>query len=245
MDKTSPAIVIVPGLWETGSGVFDQLVAKLKEQELEVVVAELRSTGHGSSDIITLQDDIVGIRSYIEPLVSKGREVVVAAHSAGGFSGSAAVEGLTRKSRNEAGQAGGVIGFAFICAGVYSRGATTVPPPFFEIKGEHVYGVDALSNLFNGLNDVNAQYWNSRMRPQPAANWDAELRFTGHEEVKCHYLVCQQDRLLPVQLRQNFAAARADVTECDAGHMVMLSQVDKLLQFLLRAVENITGRNHV
>lgn len=84
MNEHLPAVVVVPGFWTSATGVFDQLVTKLKEQRLEIVVAELRSTGYGSVDGITLNDDVAAVRSYIEPLVSSGRKVVVAAHSAGG-----------------------------------------------------------------------------------------------------------------------------------------------------------------
>lgn len=84
MEKNSCAIVIVPGFWCSATGIYDQLTTKLQERGTEAVVAEYRSTGHGSADGITLYDDIEAVRSYIEPFVSKGREVVVAAHSAGG-----------------------------------------------------------------------------------------------------------------------------------------------------------------
>ena len=84
MEKGLPAVVIVPGFWCSATGIYDQLTSKLQERGIEVVVAEYRSTGHGSADGITLYDDVEAVRGYIEPLVSKGREVVVAAHSAGG-----------------------------------------------------------------------------------------------------------------------------------------------------------------
>lgn len=85
MEKGPPAIVIVPGFWCSATGVYDQLTTRLQERGLEVVVAEYRSTGHGSSDGITLYDDVDAVRGYIEPLVSMGREVIVGAHSAGGY----------------------------------------------------------------------------------------------------------------------------------------------------------------
>ncbi|KAF9692219.1 hypothetical protein EKO04_009523 [Ascochyta lentis] len=244
MEKDLPTVVIVPGFWESATGVFDETVAKLQEQGLEVVVAELRSTGHGSSEGITLDDDIIAVRGYIDPLVSEGREVVIAGHSAGGFIGSSAVEALTRKSRIEAGKPGGVVAFAFICAGVFPLGFTTGPLPCFDIQGEHLYCANALTNLFNDLSGQDARFWDARLRPQPASKWDAEIRFTGYEGVKCHYLVCQQDQLLPTALQLQFAAtAQAEVTTCDAGHMVMLSQLDTLLKFLFQVIEKTTTKH--
>lgn len=84
MEKELPAVVIVPGFWCSATGIYDQLTIKLQERGIEVAVAEYRSTGRGSVDGITVYDDVEAVRDYIEPLVSRGREVVVAAHSAGG-----------------------------------------------------------------------------------------------------------------------------------------------------------------
>lgn len=84
MEKILPAVVVVPGFWCSATGIYDRLTSNLQERGIEVTVAEYRSTGHGSADGITLYDDVEAVRGYIEPLVSKGREVVVAAHSAGG-----------------------------------------------------------------------------------------------------------------------------------------------------------------
>lgn len=82
------------------------------------------------------------------------------------------------------------------------------------------------------------------MRPQPAANWDATVKYTGYEEAKCHYLVCEQDQLLPTSLQEQLAAtAQAEITRCDAGHMVMLSQVDVLFSFLVNVVADVSGGN--
>ena len=95
-------------------------------------------------------------------------------------------------------------------------------------------------SLFNDLSIGDAKYWNARVRPQPAANWDAEIRYTGHEEVECYYLVCQGDQLLPRELQLQFAAAaQAKITECDAGHMVMLSQPQTVYEFILKATKTV------
>lgn len=156
------------------------------------------------------------------------------------------MEGLTRKNRVEAGKPGGVVSFALICAGVFPRGSTIGFLPFFDIRDQYLYCKDALASLFNGLKDEDARSWNARMRPQPAANWDAEIQHTGHGEVSCYYLVCKQDQLLPTQLQLQFAAAaQAEVLECDAGHMVMLSQVDSLVQFLIQVVEKTIKRGGI
>jgi hypothetical protein len=138
-----------------------------------------------------------------------------------------------------------VVGFAFVCAGVYPRGHETGPLPFFDYQGEYLLCKDPVPNLFNDLSADDAQSWNKRMRPQPAANWDAEIRYTGHEEAKCYYLICEEDQLLPIVLQEQLAAvAKAEITRCDAGHMVMLSQVDTLFDFLVKVMASVSGNPH-
>ncbi|KAH7346018.1 Alpha/Beta hydrolase protein [Pyrenochaeta sp. MPI-SDFR-AT-0127] len=229
-DEKTPTLVIAPGFWESSTGVFDETVARLQERGWEVIVAQLYSTGRPSSDAATLNDDIAAVRRFIEPVVSRGRDVVVAAHSAGGFISSAAVEGLTKRCMVRSGHPGGVVGFAFICAGLFPLGHVTGPMPFFEIRGEYTHPANPRVSLFNDIDDQDAQIWIEKLRPQPAANWDAQILFTGHDELPCNYLVCAKDHIIPVQLQLDFAAlAQADIMTCDAGHMVMLSDVDVLL----------------
>lgn len=84
------------------------------------------------------------------------------------------------------------------------------------------------------------------MRPQPAANWDGEIRYAGHEEVKSHYLICEQDQLLPTAFQEQLAAlAKAELTRCDAGHMVMLSQVDTLFDYIVKVMADVSESNSI
>ena len=76
--------MVVPDFWESATGVLDELVKLLKNNHDHELLAELRSTGDSSSDDITLDDDIQAVRSYIEPLVMGGHEVIISAQSADG-----------------------------------------------------------------------------------------------------------------------------------------------------------------
>lgn len=69
-----------------------------------------------------MQDDILGIRADLEPIVARGEEVVLVLHSAAGFLGSAACEGLVAKHRRERGEKGGVVGIVFTTAGILGVG---------------------------------------------------------------------------------------------------------------------------
>lgn len=82
MDK--PTIVFIPGLWESHAGAFITVARRLSEHGFSVSVASLASTGNLSPGNPSMTDDIATVRSFIEPLVTKGREVILVTHSAGG-----------------------------------------------------------------------------------------------------------------------------------------------------------------
>jgi hypothetical protein len=133
----APTIIFVPGLWE-GPTVFEKVTSILQSQGYTTQAASLVSTGTTSPGNPTMNDDIANIRSTISKVVEAEQEVLLVLHSAGGFLGSAAFEGLTTKARKEKGMKGGVVKILFIAAGILPLGTTPPMLPFFE------FGVSSL-----------------------------------------------------------------------------------------------------
>lgn len=80
-----------------------------------------------------MHDDEAFIRSHLLRLIEEEeKDVVLVSHSAGGFLGMAAVQGLTRRGRE--GQKGGVVGYVFIAAAIMEVGYVHVDLPFFDIN---------------------------------------------------------------------------------------------------------------
>jgi pimeloyl-ACP methyl ester carboxylesterase len=79
-----PTIIFVPGLWE-GGAVFIPTARKLQIQGFSTVITTLPSLGHASPGNPSLVDDIAAIRAFIEPVVSRERDVVLVCHSVGGY----------------------------------------------------------------------------------------------------------------------------------------------------------------
>lgn len=132
LGKMAPTIFFVPGLWE-GPSVFDNVSSLLSKDGIKSEFATLRSTGTTSPGNPSMHDDINGIRADLEPIVSRGDDVVLVLHSAAGYLGSAAVEGLVAKHRRERRENGGVIGIVFITAGVLDVGQPHPPMAAFTI----------------------------------------------------------------------------------------------------------------
>jgi pimeloyl-ACP methyl ester carboxylesterase len=125
----APTVVFVPGIWE-GPAPFARVTELLSSQGYRTHTAALLSTGTVSPDNPSMKDDTVAIRQTIEKLTAAGEDVVLVLHSAGGFLGSIAIEGLTRKAYQEKGLKGGVAKIVFLTAAVVPEGTPHSKPPF-------------------------------------------------------------------------------------------------------------------
>ena len=126
----APTIVFVPGFWE-GSAPFSHVASLLQAEGYPTEIATLPSTGTVSPGNPSMHDDVAAIRSTIINLVEKGQDVVLVLHSAGGFLGSNAIEGLSLKARQEKKLPGGVSKIVFVAGAVFPEGYTHAPLPFF------------------------------------------------------------------------------------------------------------------
>ena len=133
-----PTILFVPGLWE-GPTVFESVAGLLqtggRAEGLSTEIASLVSTGKTSPGNPTMKDDVAAVHTHLKSLIEEaGKEVLLVVHSAGGFIGSEAMEGMAAKGRKEGGLNGGVVGIVFLAAGVAPEGYEHGPLPFFEVK---------------------------------------------------------------------------------------------------------------
>ncbi len=80
-----------------------------------------------------MRDDELAIRSAVQKLVEEEEKtVVLVAHSAGGFLGAGAIEGLGLKDRVGRGKRGGVERIVFLCAGLAPEGYVHERLPFMD-----------------------------------------------------------------------------------------------------------------
>lgn len=126
----APTILIVPGFWE-GSAPFSHVISLLQSEGYPTEIATIPSTGTVSPGNPGMHDDIAAIRSTVTQLVEKAQHVVLVLHSAGGFLGSNAIEGLSLKARQEKHLPGGVSKIVFLTGAVFPEGYKHAPLPFF------------------------------------------------------------------------------------------------------------------
>ncbi|RAK73343.1 alpha/beta hydrolase [Aspergillus fijiensis CBS 313.89] len=233
----TPTVLLIPGFWE-GPTVYTHLATLLTTAGYPVETATLPSTGTVSPGNPTMKDDIAALRAAISRMVSRGDSVVLVLHSAGGFLGCEAMQGLDRGAR---GGEGGVVGIVFLAAAVFPVGLEHKPLPFAWVEGGASYCANPQKLLFGDLSEEEQRRWTGVLRPQPAQGWDATVEYAGWRDVPSVYLVCEADQALPVGLQEQLAAtAGSRVERCSAGHVPQVGQPERVAEVVLGAVAEFT-----
>jgi hypothetical protein len=142
----APTILLVPGFWE-GPSVYEQVAGFLQAAGFSTETVTLASTGHKSPNNPSMKDDIAVIRAHVTKLVEADKEVVLVLHSAAGFLGSNAIEGLEASNQQAAGKQRGVTRIVFLAAGIGPEGFEHTPQPFVQVNVSELCGMIHLSSL--------------------------------------------------------------------------------------------------
>jgi len=241
MSSTKPTILLIPGLWE-GPTVFAQACTLLEAAGYKTQTAPLVSTGTLSLGNPSMKDDVASLHAAILEAVQEDKEVLLVLHSAGGFLGSSAMEGLSVMHRKEAGLKGGVVGIVFLAAGLGPPGHEHTNLPFMDFENAPAGGMICVKPrelLFNDFSDAEAEKWMKEMKPQTAEGWNGTTRYCGWQDVPSTYLVCEKDQVLPIPYQLQCAEmAGSKIERCGAGHMVMLSMPEKVVDVIRGVVES-------
>ncbi|KAH8667035.1 Alpha/beta hydrolase fold-1 [Xylariales sp. PMI_506] len=233
----APTLFLVPGLWE-GPEAYAPLRSWLENSGFRVFTTSLLSTGTKYPGNPTMADDIAAIRSDLKAVVdAAGSEGVVAVlHSAGGFIGSNAMEGLTANLLEPQQKTGGVVKIIFITAGVAPEGSDQFGGPFIVDQDDGSCTCkDSTESLFHDLPAEEAEKWQATMSVQPVLHhWKTKVTYCGWRDVPSTYIICEEDRLLPIPVQEMMAtAAGSKVVRLAAGHMAHLSATETLGQIIV------------
>lgn len=85
-----------------------------------------------------------------------------------------------------------------------------------------------------------------RMLPHSAVSFTGSLIYPGYQYVPVSYLVCEDDKAVPVEVQRSIIARmqeesghRVDVSLCKAGHFPSVSCPEKVVQVIRRATGEI------
>jgi pimeloyl-ACP methyl ester carboxylesterase len=101
--------------------------------------------------------------------------------------------------------------------------------------------------LYSDLSDAEAKLWEPRLIPQSYKVQTTPATRAAYEYLPSTYLICENDKAVPLQFQRMFAAmANAQVESCDAGHSPMLSQPGMLVARIAGVVYRaVAAERHV
>ncbi|RHZ62523.1 hypothetical protein CDV55_106654 [Aspergillus turcosus] len=256
-----PTLVFIPGAWHKPT-CYDKVTKLLCEQHgLKCVSITLPSTA--GNPAATFKDDIDAAREAISSETTRGRNVVVLAHSYGGMVGNSAIKGFARPQDATARQSqtpsGYVIGLVLIASGFTLTGVAFMdplfghPPPFWRVNSATGYAelVAPPRELFyHDLPAEDAELWVSQLTTQSlkALFEGGEHAYAGWKDVPAWYIGTIEDRGLPVLVQRMVVGMAREMggsvehRELQTSHSPFLSQPDVTARIILEAVEAFTGK---
>lgn len=110
-----------------------------------------------------------------------------------------------------------------------------------ENSGDKMYPHEPLTTLFNDFNSHEAEHYANQFSWQLATYVGSiHVSYCAWRDIPSVYLCCTQDNMIPLDFQYQIAAmAGAETESCDAGHMVVLSQPDKVVEVVLKAAGNM------
>ncbi|KAF7587439.1 hypothetical protein BBP40_007235 [Aspergillus hancockii] len=209
MPPTKTTILLIPGAWRQGS-TFEPVAGILRTQDYQVETITLPSAGGPTST--TAYDGANYIReTYLNDLVSQGKEVIIVMHSYAGMPGTESVKGLGRKDLALQGKNGGVVGLIYQSTFLVPARASIesfLPSgldPFMTQDGNKMYPKNPRENFYNDLDDETAsKYLNALVHHSPEA-MRTPLTYEAYREVPTSYILCERDVGFPVVAQQRIA----------------------------------------
>ena len=69
------------------------------------------------------------------------------------------------------------------------------------------------------------------------------VNYAAWKDIPSVYLLCTRDQVISLEMQRHFAEmASAETESCDAGHMVMLSQPSRVVEFVVNAATAVEGQ---
>lgn len=104
-----------------------------------------------------------------------------------------------------------------------------------------MYPLNPLPSLFNDIPAPLADDYAQSLSWQPSTYVDSiHVDYCAWKEIPSVYLCCAQDQVIPLEVQRQIAEmAGAKMETCDAGHMVILSQPERVVEFVREAAGGV------
>lgn len=250
MSPSDTTIIFVPGGWHQPT-CFDQVAKELQSAGYNTDYVYLASVGP-PKHVMDHGPDIAEVQKSIEKALSEGQKIVVLGHSYGGIIVSSAVKGYDYKSRQAAGEKGGVTHLFYCCSFVIPEGKSLIEAfggndlPWFNISEDKLeVNPDTPEKIFyNDLPESMYDDLKSQLKPMSYQPFHAKLAYAGWAHIPSTYLYCKQDNAIPTFVQEMMvndfaggAGVKIRTETVDASHSPFLSMPKETAAAIQRSAE--------
>ncbi|GAB1199595.1 hypothetical protein APSETT444_008949 [Aspergillus pseudonomiae] len=244
--SNTPTIIIVPGSWHCPKH-YKYLIDGLAKFNYEAVGVTLPSV-NSSPPHASWDQDAQAVREVIMKSLDSGNDVILVAHSFGGVAMSEAVKGLGKKACEEQGLKGGVVRLIYMCAMALPEGQTHVgqiqpqTPEEEELERQR----QELQEKYGGMRftedgamlldkEVIRDVFYNRCDPKdvdeavdllgsfPTGPLTVPVTYTAYREIPSTYIVCENDKALPVSYQERMIAQGDGVFHYPRGASIQVA----------------------
>ncbi|KAH8661466.1 prolyl aminopeptidase-like protein [Tricladium varicosporioides] len=249
--STKAEIILVPGAWHSPDS-FGPTTAILEKAGYTVHGVDLAASA-GPPYITSFQPDVNLIWAATEKVLSQGKDVVHVYHSYGSVPGMESLKECIDGEEKEGW--GRVKRLVFICAFVLDVEGSLMKAlggkdlPWFQVSEDKqlVTPANPHNIFYNDLTNSQSKPHIDVLKPHAYQTFNSELTVAPWKNIPCTYVLCEDDRAIPIQAQEGMVAManRAkegafDVIErCTASHSPFLSQSE----WLAKVLENAVGGN--
>ncbi|EWZ83528.1 hypothetical protein FOCG_16929 [Fusarium oxysporum f. sp. radicis-lycopersici 26381] len=239
----TPTVVIIPGSFAP-SKHYRVFTESLERHGIDSRVIDTPSVGkRGNLRPATMSDDVDEITNVVSKLLDEGKEVVLMTHSYGGIPGTQSLSKLSRKAREAEGKQGGIDKIIYLASVVLQPGVSNLDafgsalPDFLDLKDDYMT-LDPKGHATHTFSDLpfdEAFELAKQMPEHSTPSFREPLTYPGYNDVEVHYIVCEQDQIIPPQFQRGMIEAvktssGREVTahSFDSGHVPTVSQPDNV-----------------
>ncbi|KAF5670026.1 hypothetical protein FHETE_4709 [Fusarium heterosporum] len=248
---SSPTVVIVPGSFAPPKH-YRLFTESLERHDIDSRVIETPSVGRRDPlPPQTMSDDAAAVEKVVTELLDEGKEVVLMTHSYGGIPGTQSLGKLSRKARKAQEKEGGIDIIIYLASVVLQPGVCNMDafgaamPDFVTIDDDYMSlkPEGHATATFSDMPYEEALDLAKQMPEHSTPSFREPLTYPGYNDVDVHYIVCEQDKIIPPMFQRGMIEAvkmstGRDVTEhsLDAGHVPVISQPDSVSKIVKKII---------
>ncbi|RYC78902.1 hypothetical protein BFJ63_vAg18223 [Fusarium oxysporum f. sp. narcissi] len=212
-----PTILAVPGAWHTVES-FDTVKKIFTGRNYDFVSQNAPGLVDAKATVI---GDAASLRTnLLVPLVEAGKDIIVMMHSYGGMYGSQAVQGLSKRERQQSGKKGGVVSLVYVSAVTPVEGKTTLDmmgtdaqhlPSWVDYNESmgFVKFTGAKEVMYHDIPEAVAVHYISLLKDQALSSMNTPVSYSPltdpYFEGKAGYVLCGADRVVPLAGQEQYA----------------------------------------